>query len=1267
MTTPTPPLWPGPRLLLPMVVDALVVGTPDQSSQTWVNLTIDYSRVYRAPRSSPPTPFAPATAPGTGVHLLWTLPNAFRSGHTAASGAVEFPLAPNRWIVVRSYMRTPTSTPALLAWVVESDFRGDFDTGTNPYPDPDSSGQVQFIGRVTPLAAWTGDGGGASPYLRAVAPGDVAYSAVYANVGNVFGFHDPLGDDVQGAYTYMVCGWYDPTGADPLLGASADDPLGWTTQDAWAALMQSFAWQVGDGSQQALSAAQAAWTAWKTAQPAAGVPPAQLALPAQTLSHGMVYGIPWRGSARSYTTDSIPGGPGAVGVDVAVGNNPSEAIAAWVANKLTPADDPTAPQDIAALERLLLAFQSDAIFDFLDDPVAFEAQLHAGGFASHGGGTVWRVVSTPDADEAGDADQTVTLSVAATDALVALNARQRAADRLSDALQTQRWSLYAAWYKLGVANASQKPAVQRGITHFKAAVAATQTALTSAQAAVTTALAALVAALGLPPGALADDTWTIRTRDDLAYQSPSDPVVLVAGADVDDKFSRQSDDSTLMTRLSGQFVAGMALDFAGHSATLTAAAIQAALAGALPRPTAPARLLPEVTAMWSEMLLLDPSAAGFLAQLFFTTVGVTPTAQQLADLTLVIAKIQTATANAAVEPTLDHEVVAEAVGLVGTPPAPLAVQAWTRAPWTPLYLDWQVQWFPDPGDPTWGPDSLADHWQLEEIDLAWRTPAIGATVQVYTGRTLLNTQSALGLQQKLQQFLAHSPNLGQLAPFQIKELGEIADQMGKADIITQSLTGLTRQLMMRQPAIIGPVSDADIDGALGDDTDARIPAVLTPFYPLRAGHLLINKLWVVDVFGRRLPATPDGTNVTPYRAESMLTPGAGNQAYVQLPPRYTQPARLALTLLQADDDTRVSGSSSLTSPIAGYLVPNFIDGSLTVFDPQGDNLGSVQPLTGVTGGDAAVRWDAVPGALDPLGSPPNVRNPHVRALVDGLLQAGLAGQPALDGLLDVMDATEFAADPRGVLDTGNLAALASRPLAVVRASVAIELHGDPAYDESLATADQQATHGFTGVDFFVRVGDLGFKKNGVVGYFVDDDYTKFYAVYGYAPTASELRLAVARGPAALSAATLAAPGPGAPAPGGGYVVQDHVIRLPASVAGSPVVHLTILVSPRGMIPAVSGALPVVQVALDPGPVTAALQHMDITFRTGPLLTDPKQLAMPLPADIRGTWSWVQRRDVTTWSDSDVAPETGNGDLVARPLRLSQGWLKLSGAMQPVKP
>src|SRR5262249_58854427 len=90
-----------------------------------------------------------------------------------------------------------------------------------------------------------------------------------------------------------------------------------------------------------------------------------------------------------------------------------------------------------------------------------------------------------------------------------------------------------------------------------------------------------------------------------------------------------------------------------------------------------------------------------------------------------------------------------------------------------------------------------------------------------------------------------------------------------------------------------------------------------------------------------------------------------------------------------------------------------------------------------------------------------------------------------------------AADGGAPVGTGHVAGLVGRPLAVVRAQLRLELRppadvdlSDPDRAAEWATAETVAAR----YGFSVRIGEVTRSDDGVLGFFVDDDYSRFHIV-----------------------------------------------------------------------------------------------------------------------------------------------------------------------------
>ncbi|MEH0557391.1 hypothetical protein [Streptomyces sp. B21-101] len=178
-----------------------------------------------------------------GVYLQWELPAALTRGHhDEEEGVGDFPLVPNRWLVVRH----TDSTRTLKAWIIESDYL-DATDGSVSFQDPDSTEpSATKIGKCHELTGrWQEPADRRAPFLTAIGPGLLTFSVFQPYNTNVFSMHDTLLDvpggelPEQARLSYLVAGWYADPASDLLAGT-----------DDLAALLERLEWTppVGSGS-----------------------------------------------------------------------------------------------------------------------------------------------------------------------------------------------------------------------------------------------------------------------------------------------------------------------------------------------------------------------------------------------------------------------------------------------------------------------------------------------------------------------------------------------------------------------------------------------------------------------------------------------------------------------------------------------------------------------------------------------------------------------------------------------------------------------------------------------------------------------------------------------------------------------------------------------------------------------------------------------------------------------------------------------------------
>ena len=256
----------------------------------------------------------------------------------------------------------------------------------------------------------------------------------------------------------------------------------------------------------------------------------------------------------------------------------------------------------------------------------------------------------------------------------------------------------------------------------------------------------------------------------------------------------------------------------------------------------------------------------------------------------------------------------------------------------------------------------------------------------------------------------------------------------------------------------------------------------------------------------------------------------------------------------------------------------------------------------------------------------------------------------------MVDATLWTTDPVGRAGNEHLSLLVGHPLALVRAELRLEVQSDPRAAALQGGLYTPARTELERTPLPVRLGEVLALDDGLMGYFVNDDYSRFYPVHeSLAPQARP------SGPGEGYLGSMALPPQTAARP----VEHPYIDRAPVvAIRPGQRVRLTLVLDPRGAVHATCGFLPRKKIELMREHVAPALEALAFTFRVGPVLVDPDTIRMPVPAEIAGGWTWVRRVNVTTWQEDPVVKASQDALLPDVPAMLSEGWLKLSGSLAP---
>jgi len=534
------------------------------------------------------------------------------------------------------------------------------------------------------------------------------------------------------------------------------------------------------------------------------------------------------------------------------------------------------------------------------------------------------------------------------------------------------------------------------------------------------------------------------------------------------------------------------------------------------------------------------------------------------------------------------------------------------ASWDPRQLEWEVELRPQARGSNlqsgrYRADFVTASQQLRDdhadLERGAGGPDTADTYEYLAGRSILNPAAGRLLRKRLK---AYSP--------------DIASGV-RATPMVLPLGGFNDQLLMRrrelQIAIDDPIG---LPGqrALAARVDAALaqfhPATPRPdgvFQPIRSGEIHIQRLRVIDSFGR-------SRDWKPKTIRTALRMRAETDRKAMLPLRLAQPARLNFRWLSAAHGTVESNVHPATSPICGWFLPNDLDGEIAVYAGSGHLLGSV--------GNGGI-WLPAPGDDAAPRSWRDIADSNLARAVRWLTDN--PEQDLTGVFLEMLEAALQQIDPKDAATHQARAVLIGRPVALVRARLRLVLQQGMPTDQSLRAlldrlqGGQPDTHGLESVRFPVRLGEHGQLDDGLCGYWIEDGHdfagNEFHLPHGVGTGTSHPRISV---PDSTR-------------------LRDYPLQLTADGAA---LTLSMLVDPRGSVHATTGILPTKSIAIPPDQYQDHLASLRVTFRTAPVLTPRDRVELPLPNEPGFSWSWLER-GTTGWSRVPHHPTIRKADFL----------------------
>jgi len=1183
-------------LLVPMSLDALVVSEEQKVANMAPNFAPNrFRRFVKIGSSFRPKPWnrEEDITLQAGVHLHWALPAALRNGKQTKSGEIQFPLAPNRWLV----LRIPNDPKQTKAWLLQSDYISD-PSVKNPDEKRDSGQEnsryillpeadsyvVRQIGRAFAyeVPGWEEELSADRRWpITAVAPGNPGFAAFYPGCPNVFGFYDKL-DGIkldateQIRFSYLVAGWYESPANDPLSPAKEgdEDAVKWADhfRKSWLEPLEREKSKESD------------WATYVT--------------PNRTLCHGTLHGIIW---------PKRPEPPLADQYSVAVANTATEALSAFVSQRIS------RPQ----FESLLSAFQYDMLgsMDKLHGMLELDQEIHWRAFQPvEGNGTRWvlRPLERSVAAKPGEKQQRP--ASFPNDANIArlfdelcdkqVNCDQLARHRI--ALGEQYFALWYQRKRLAESNkAEESNALADADTKLQGSIQTTDASLQYVRKDIEglceqikqAILAVAKAAHKERPSPQPD--YELVAVPMPAFWRPNDPSILVASPGPTRRHRYATSSDKPMCRLGKNLVSKL-------TSSKTSIDLETVKSDVVfPIQKRPKSKMPYamVAELYYESLLLDSERTSHFVN-------------------LVCDKRNMLLADRPDVAEFNNDISKKLQALDGI--------AEYEAGWDPLFIVWKLEWSSSYSDPSgWNAEGK---WKLGgSSDYEYLPKGVPAPTEKGSCYGWAPLSISLGEQLK------------ERVPTDIYE---------HWNFLTQSTNGLTNMLLLREECLQLPPLDKEgrlltaVQGLAGFEPkwSPLIRAQQDPpppkFSPVRAGHFRLLKLLLVDVFGRFKILIDESNEAQPkpipvrlpdakiYVSESFGGGTRDLQSWITPPPRITQPTRLKCSWVSAAKERdgkgyKESNSDPATSPILGWVVPNYFDRSLVICDRKGKVRGEIRVLAGAA---PRVGLSAVPGHMPygegkPLGDADCFQ---LQDFVDGICAGGSS---ALQACLTLMGRLSMCVSRPAAQQMQTMGLVLGQPLALARASVSLQVWG------KLAGNPPWGEPSHPRISFPVRLGDVRKSDDGLIGYFVSDipgekTYSRMLLPYS-APLPREC-------PRYLKPGTSAE-----------VCLEEGPLKL------------TLLMDPRAGVHIVSEILPSQFLELPESAIAEALENIELSFRVGPVLAVDGALRLPLPADVSGSWRWFNRdleRGTGWYMQPDVAKAPSGSAIPSQRVEVYDGWL-----------
>ncbi len=410
--------------------------------------------------------------------------------------------------------------------------------------------------------------------------------------------------------------------------------------------------------------------------------------------------------------------------------------------------------------------------------------------------------------------------------------------------------------------------------------------------------------------------------------------------------------------------------------------------------------------------------------------------------------------------------------------------------WLTLLLEWRVCFYPS-RSLSQDEDNSMREWAFDGLDYDDKNPKRNEMVSCL-GRNIITPHSLYRFEYAAEKYLSREGELDEETKKKLKELE-------KLPVLSQNLDGLTEQLLARPRTIQTPLIGNEDDEELTETmlkvlpSEKRAVSQSMPFFPLRAGHIHVERLDIVSTFGSVQNAFSAGMNPIYSEVMGEWQDKNENAVYGLMRPRLPGGNRLDFAFVTAEDDRRLAEPAPDTTPVCGFLMPELLNRRMALYSEAGEYYGSIKTV--YRSGKPCAAWISPPGQSQVPFEDVKFTNRNMKEMAKYFLDdSGKDGHAFTDFFALVQEHLD-AAIPSGMQMGTELSYIWGRPLAVVQSRVSFKHKGGFPCSWKIEDYGKYKTLAVEKIALPVMVGDRERADSGIVGYYVEKDFTTLYPAY----------------------------------------------------------------------------------------------------------------------------------------------------------------------------